>query len=36
LLIYSIGFNLKDDGGNVAANPDRSFQDDIVFRLKSK
>jgi hypothetical protein len=32
LLIYSIGFNLKDDGGNV---PD-SFQDDIVFRLKGE
>jgi hypothetical protein len=34
LLIYSIGANLKDDGG--AEDPRRSFQDDIVFRLRSK
>jgi len=36
LLIYSIGSDLKDDGG--AENPDRSFQfqDDIVFRLRGE
>jgi hypothetical protein len=35
LLFYSIGLNLKDDGGKVSEHPDRTF-DDIVFRLRSK
>jgi hypothetical protein len=37
LLIYSVGANGKDDGGNVSDLSDRSLQaDDIVFRLKGK